>query len=312
MPITDRLRSAENERHESFRMSLEADARFGYCAAQAVWRVTARLLRWVKSGHRRVLRCVKITLGIARDTEAVISTAAFTSLIIMKISRPQAPSLSHLASTMLSAMAVSLGALLMPVAATAADTPAATPGSSTTQGNWLIRLRGTYLDMAGKSDPVGGVGASDRITVNNKWIPEVDVTYFFTRHIAAELMLTIPQKQDVYLDGNKIGSFRHLPPSLLLQYHFIPEGTWRPYVGAGINATRIYDAEIAGGTMSLDSWSVGPVLQVGVDYRLTRNWFLNADVKKAWLSSDVKAAGAKISQAKLDPWLFSVGVGYRF
>ena len=180
------------------------------------------------------------------------------------------------------------------------------------QGNWMVRMRATYLDMANKSDPVGGIGASDRVTVNNKWIPELDVTYFFTPHIAAELVLTVPQKQDVYLDGNRIGSFKHLPPTLLLQYHFRPEATWRPYVGAGLNFTRIWGADIAGGAMSLDRWSVAPALQIGMDYRLTRNWFLNADVKKVWLSSDVTAGGVKVSEAKLDPWLFSVGVGYRF
>jgi outer membrane protein len=180
------------------------------------------------------------------------------------------------------------------------------------QGNWMVRMRATYLDMAGKSDPVGGIGASDRITVNNKWIPELDVTYFFTPHLAAELVLTVPQKQDVHLDGNRIGSFRHLPPTLLVQYHFRPEATWRPSVGAGLNFTRIWGADLAGDTLTLDRWSIAPALQIGMDYRLTRNWFLNADVKKVWLSSDVKAAGVKVSEASLDPWLFSVGVGYRF
>ncbi|TWG82113.1 outer membrane protein [Cupriavidus gilardii J11] len=180
------------------------------------------------------------------------------------------------------------------------------------EGNWMVRLRGAYLDMARKSDPVGGAGASDRITVNNKWIPELDVSYFFTPHIAAELVLTIPQKQDVYLDGNKIGSFRHLPPTLLVQYHFLPRATFRPYVGAGLNFTRIWGADIAGNTLSLDRWSIAPALQVGMDYRLTRNWFLNADIKKVWISSNVKAAGTRVSEVKLDPWLFSVGVGYRF
>jgi len=180
------------------------------------------------------------------------------------------------------------------------------------EGNWMVRLRGTYLDFAQKSDPVGGVGASDRIGVNNKWIPELDVTYFFTPHIAAELVLTIPQKHDVHLDGNKIGTFKHLPPTLLVQYHLLPHGTFRPYIGAGLNFTRIWGVDIAGNTLSLDRWSIAPALQIGMDYRLTRNWYLNADIKKVWLSSDVKAAGAKVSEVKLDPWLFSVGVGYRF
>ncbi|MNQ95524.1 Outer membrane protein W precursor [compost metagenome] len=200
------------------------------------------------------------------------------------------------------------------LAALAASAAFAAPAMAAeeAQGNWMVRMRGTFLDMSNKSDPVGGVGASDRIHVNNKWIPEVDITYFIVPHIAAELVLTIPQKQDVSLDGQKIGTFKHLPPSLLLQYHFIPNGTFRPYIGAGVNATRAYGADIAGNTLNLDRWSVGPALQIGMDYKLTKNWFLNVDAKKVWISSNVYAGGVKVSTVKLDPWLFSAGVGYRF
>ena len=182
-----------------------------------------------------------------------------------------------------------------------------------TQGNWMVRLRATYLDMANKSDAFGAV-PSDAIHVNNKWIPEADVTYFFTPNIAAELVLTVPQNQNVYLSGTKIGSFKHLPPTLLAQYHFIPNGTFRPYVGAGLNVTRIWGSDIAGGSLTLSKWSVGPALQVGMDYKLTKNWFLNADIKKVWLGADVKstADGSKVTSVQLDPWLFSMGVGYRF
>ena len=182
-----------------------------------------------------------------------------------------------------------------------------------TQGNWMVRLRATYLDMADKSDAIPALGVpSDAITVNNKWIPELDVTYFFTRNIAAELVLTVPQKQDVSLNGTKIGTFKHLPPTLLVQYHFLPDGTFRPYVGAGLNFTRIWGTDIAGNSLQLDNWSVAPALQIGMDYKLTKNWFLNADVKKVWLASNVKAGGVNVSKVNLDPWLFSMGVGYRF
>ncbi|WER49615.1 OmpW family outer membrane protein [Cupriavidus sp. WKF15] len=209
---------------------------------------------------------------------------------------------TRVASTAIAALAM-FGAVSTP--AIAAD--------GETQGNWMVRLRATYLDMADKSDAIPALGVpSDAITVNNKWIPELDVTYFFTRNIAAELVLTVPQKQDVYLNGNKIGTFKHLPPTLLVQYHFLPEGTFRPYVGAGLNFTRIWGADIAGNTLQLDNWSVAPALQIGMDYKLTKNWFLNADVKKVWLASNVKAGGVNVSKVNLDPWLFSMGVGYRF
>ena len=97
----------------------------------------------------------------------------------------------------------------------------------------------------------------------------------------------------------------------MLQYHLQPEGTFRPYVGVGVNVTRIWGADIAGG-LALDQWSVGPALQIGMDYRLTKHWFLNADIKKTRISSDIKSNGTKISSVSLDPWLFSMGVGYRF
>ena len=57
----------------------------------------------------------------------------------------------------------------------------------------------------------------------DKTIPELDISYFFTPNIAAELVLTVPQEHRVYLNGTDIGSFKHLPPTLTLQYHFMPQ-----------------------------------------------------------------------------------------
>lgn len=82
------------------------------------------------------------------------------------------------------------------------------------EGPWLVRARAVNLDSANKDST--GLGLS----VNDKVIPEVDVSYFFTPNIAAELVLTVPQKHTVRSAGTAIGSLKHLPPSLLLQYHF--------------------------------------------------------------------------------------------
>ncbi|WP_018152405.1 OmpW/AlkL family protein [Leeia oryzae] len=181
------------------------------------------------------------------------------------------------------------------------------------EGNWMVRARAVNLDMAQKSDQVGGTGAFDQITVNNKVIPELDVSYFFTPNIAAELVLTVPQKQHVYLSGSDIGTFKHLPPSLLLQYHFNPEGNFRPYVGAGINYTLIGKENLNGGALHLDNHSTGLALQVGFDYKLDKNLYLNVDLKKAQLRSDVlNSSGAKVSSVKLDPVMFGIGLGWRF
>ena len=186
-------------------------------------------------------------------------------------------------------------------------------GSAVAQESpWLVRVRAVHLDTADKSDPVGGVGASDRLTVSDKTIPEFDVSYFFTPNLAAELVLTYPQKHDVYLDGANIGTFKHLPPSLLLQYHFTPDAPLKPYVGAGINYTTLSKVRLLNGQASLEHDSVGLVLQAGLDYAIDRQWSLNFDVKKAQIRSDVMIGGVKASRVKVDPLMIGVGVGYRF
>lgn len=177
---------------------------------------------------------------------------------------------------------------------------------------WELRVRAVNLSPADHSDAVGGTGAKDRITVSSKLIPDIDISYFFSPNIAAELLLTYPQKHDVALDGKNIGSFKHLPPTLLAQYHFLPDGQWRPYVGAGINYTNISSVNLLGGTGSLEHKSWGPALQAGFDVAIDKHWAFNVDVKKIRIRSDVFAGGAKISAVRVDPLLFGVGVGYRF
>jgi outer membrane protein len=177
---------------------------------------------------------------------------------------------------------------------------------------WLVRARAVYVDPANKSAPVAGAGAADRIHVSTKTIPELDVSYFFTPNIAAELILTYPQKHDVTLDGANIGSFKHLPPTLTAQYHFLPGATINPYVGAGVNYTLLSKVNLLGGAASLEHDSVGLALQAGVDFKLDKNFSINLDVKKVQIRSDVNIGGSRASDVKVDPLLIGVGVGYRF
>lgn len=174
------------------------------------------------------------------------------------------------------------------------------------EGNWMVRLRAVHLDSANKDGT--GLGLS----VNNKWLPEADVSYFFTPNLAAELILTVPQKHSVYADGARIGSLRHLPPTLTVQYHFTSLGRIKPYLGAGVNYTRFSSVDVLGGAADVKRNSFGPALQAGVDIALTKNVYLNLDVKKVWIKTKVKAGGSEIGSFKVDPVLFGVGVGYRF
>ena len=176
----------------------------------------------------------------------------------------------------------------------------------------LVRARAVYVDPADKSDPVGGTGAADRLHVSTKWIPEVDISYFLTPNWAAELILTYPQKHTVTLDGASIGTFKHLPPTLTAQYHFLPRATIDPYVGAGINYTLLSSVKLLNGAGRLEHDSVGLALQAGADVRIDDRWVFNVDLKKLQIRSDVTISGARASRVKVDPLLLAAGVGYRF
>ena len=179
-------------------------------------------------------------------------------------------------------------------------------------GKWMVRARAVHLDSAN-----GGAAGDKGVSVNDKWIPELDISYFFTPNLAAELILTYPQKHDVRLNGAKIGTLKHLPPTLLAQYHFTNLGAFKPYVGAGINYTRFssvkfdpaVDAKLS---PSVKKNSFGPALQIGFDYALDKNWSINFDVKKVYIKTDVRSFGTKVGTFKVDPVLVGVGLGYRF
>lgn len=171
---------------------------------------------------------------------------------------------------------------------------------------WMVRVRATHLDMANKDST--GLG----LTVNNKTIPEFDVSYFFSPNLAAELILTVPQKQTVSSQGAEIGTFKHLPPTLLMQYHWTGLQGFKPYVGVGINYTDISKVNILSGQATLEKDSWGGALQLGVDVPLDKNWSINLDVKKLYLQTDVYVGGANAGTLRLNPVAASIGVGYRF
>lgn len=196
---------------------------------------------------------------------------------------------------------------LLAIAALSALSSGAAFAQQQQDGQWLVRARVVNIDSAN-----GGAAGAAGVSINNKAIPEVDVSYFFTPNFAAELILTYPQKHDVRLAGNKVGTLKHLPPTLLAQYHFTGMGAFKPYVGAGVNFTRFSDVNIADGAVTIKKNSVGFALQAGVDYALDKNWSLNLDVKKVQLGTKVTGAGLNNSKFKVDPVLVGVGVGYRF
>jgi len=178
-------------------------------------------------------------------------------------------------------------------------------------GDWIVRARAVYLKSANKDST--GLGLS----INDKTLPEVDITRFFTPNIAAELILTYPQRQTISSNGTAIGTLKHLPPVLSAQYHFTDLPGFRPYLGAGVNYTRFSSVSFSPAVAtalgpSVKKNSFGLALQAGLDVPVGGGWLLNADVKKVRIDTDVASFGTKVGNFGVNPWLFSLGFGKRF
>jgi outer membrane protein len=178
-------------------------------------------------------------------------------------------------------------------------------------GDWIVRGRALHL----ASDNKDSTGLS--LTINDKTFPELDIVYFASANIAAELVLTYPQKQTIYSAGSAIGSFKHLPPTLTGQYHFTGISGFRPYLGAGVNYTHLssvsFDPAVTTALQpTLKKDSFGLALQAGFDVPVGGGWLVNVDVKKVNLGTDVSSFGTKVGSFKVDPMLLSLGVGKRF
>lgn len=200
-----------------------------------------------------------------------------------------------------------LAALLISVTASAAE-----------KTGWSVRLGATYVSMADKSDAFTALSINfpaNAVTVESKWIPEIDVNYAFTPNWSAHVVLTIPQTHEVKLAGvGKLGTFQELPPHFMAVYHFNPDQAFQPYVGVGVNFTLIWNRKlvVANVPLDLESTSLGLSGQIGFDYDLGEGRFLNVDLKKTSLGSDVFAGGSRLTTANLNPWIFSVGYGWKF
>jgi outer membrane protein len=173
------------------------------------------------------------------------------------------------------------------------------------QADALVRVRAIEILPDASSEPVRGVD------VENKLAPDVDLSWFFNKNLAVELLLTIPQSHKVTLNDSDIGDAQHLPPSLLLQYHAPLSPRFQPYAGAGLNYTFFTDRKLDGG-LKLEKGSFGPALQVGFDVPMEGGWVLNFDVKKIWIDADVTSSGSFVTHVEINPLVVGAGVGYRF
>ncbi|GAA4900992.1 OmpW family protein [Flaviramulus aquimarinus] len=188
-----------------------------------------------------------------------------------------------------------------------------------TFSKWQVRLRGLAV-VPDESATIQAIGGDTQIS--NAYVPELDFTYFFTKNIAAELILATA-KHDVEAISTAagdipLGDVWLLPPTLTVQYHFNGDMV-HPYVGAGVNYTLFYNED--NGPVADDvsyENSLGFAFQLGFDIDLDDTWFINLDAKYLLLNTDVtvnatSALGATVgADVDINPFIAGIGFGMRF
>ena len=175
------------------------------------------------------------------------------------------------------------------------------------QGDWLVRVGASNVDPKSDNHPL--VSVDDQVSLT------FDVTYMYSSNIGLELLASAPFEHDITIDGTRVADTKHLPPTFSLQWHFLPDGAIQPYVGLGLNYTRLFSEStfgpLAGANLSLDdSW--GFATQVGVDVPIGDTWFVNGVVRYIDIETDAKLDGIDIGTVKIDPWVYGLHFGRRF
>ncbi len=184
----------------------------------------------------------------------------------------------------------------------------------------LVMLNMRVTDVSSSADDAirtaAGAASGLHVDVKHDVMPTISLGYFLTDHVAVDVIAGTT-KHRIKAKGPATDVAVHdtwvLPPILTLQYHFAPQARVSPYVGAGVSYMLFYSGKDKNGfSVDLDD-GFGTALNAGVDIALQGAWTANLDVKKVFFKTDASINGGALkSKVHLDPWVVSVGAGYKF
>lgn len=198
------------------------------------------------------------------------------------------------------------------------------------QGKLQVKVLGSAVLPDGKIKSVNtdlvGLPAGTQTKANDNVVPTIAIEYFFTPNVSVETICCMTQHD---VDGTSglpgaelVSNAKLIPATATLKYH-LDAGPIRPYVGAGVTyflfvADKPGAAAVALGVddFKMDD-SFGGVVQAGVDIPVNdKGMSISLDAKRYFVSTDAHwyVAGTEVigTTHKLDPWVLSAGVGFRF
>jgi len=190
---------------------------------------------------------------------------------------------------------------------------AACAASAQADDHWTIEAGAHQVDP--RSDTGSLAGGALITDVGSSLRPSAMLEYLVTPSIGIELLAAWPFRHEVKLNGQEAAQTKQLPPTLSVQYHFLPQAAVSPFVGAGINFTRFFDIEergpLRGTDLDLgDSW--GFAVHAGVDFRVSDRWLAGVDFRWIDIDTTARVNGAEVGTVHIDPLVYGAYVGYRF
>lgn len=190
----------------------------------------------------------------------------------------------------------------------------AVPASAHEAGDWLFRAGTSLVDPKSNNGSFGpdlGIKVDDQVGVT------FNVTYMYSANLGIEVLAALPYEHDIAVgDLGTVASVKHLPPTVSLQYHFLPQGVFQPYAGLGLNYTLFFSEKtkgaLAASDIKVDSSSLGLAAQLGFDLMLSDNWFLNLDVRWIGIETEATVDNTLKADVKIDPMVYGIHLGYRF
>jgi outer membrane protein len=191
---------------------------------------------------------------------------------------------------------------------------AAAPAMAQSKGDWTLSA-GVH-QVAPKSNNGALAGGTLKVDVDSDIKPTITGEYFIADNLGIEVLAALPFKHDINIDGlGRVGSTKHLPPVVTLQYHFNSQGKVSPFLGAGVNYTTFFseetDGALAGSRLKMDdSW--GLAAHAGLDFAINEKAALRVDLRWMDIDSKVKLDGQKLGTVEIDPLAYGVSYVVKF
>lgn len=190
----------------------------------------------------------------------------------------------------------------------------ALPALAQSQGDWTLGIGVHQVNP--KSDNGSLAGGTLPLDIDSDVKPTITFEYFLRDNLGLEVLAALPFKHDISIDGvGTVGSTKHLPPTVSLQYHFNSKGTVSPFLGAGLNYTTFFSEDTQGALEGVDlkledSW--GLAAHAGIDFKVGERGAIRVDVRWIDIDTDVKADGVKLGTANIDPLVYGAAYVLKF